>query len=149
MSRDLRRAIEEVFERVAHEVSEEVSKAFESLISPIKLSAYITPSGYRRPVSELYLEDDEVVAVIELPGASKDSIDLRIREDELEVGAKFSDDLVKEASRYTIFKQRGYRCSLSLPKPVEVEKAKARYRDGVLVVRMPIQRPRGVAVKVE
>jgi len=38
---------------------------------------------------------------------------------------------------------------ISLPKDVDAEKAKATFRDGVLVVRIPVQKPRGVSVKVE
>ena len=141
--------IERLVDRITREVSEEVSKLVESAASPIRLATYITPSGYRRPVSETYVDGDEVVVVIELPAASKESIDLRVREREVEVEARFSEELKKTAAKYSLFKSKGYRTVISLPKDVDAEKAKATFRDGVLVVRIPIQKPKGVAVKVE
>ena len=98
--------IERLVDRITREVSEEVSKLVESAASPIRLATYITPSGYRRPVSETYVDGDEVVVVIELPAASKESIDLRVREGEVEVEAGFSEELKKAASKYSLFKLR-------------------------------------------
>jgi len=147
--RDWDRSIERLVDRITREVSEEISKLVESAASPIRLATYITPSGYRRPVSETYVDGDEVVVVIELPAASKESIDLRVREREVEVDASFSEELKKTAPKYSLFKSRGYRAVVPLPKDVDAERAKATFRDGVLVVKIPVQRPRGVAVKVE
>jgi len=141
--------IERLVDRITREISEEVSKLVESATSPIRLAIYITPSGYRRPISETYVDGDEVVVVIELPAASKESIDLRVREREVDVEAGFSEELKKTAPKYSLFKSRGYRTVISLPKDVDAEKAKATFRDGVLVVRIPVQKPKGVAVKVE
>ncbi|RLG03634.1 MAG: hypothetical protein DRN60_01065 [Thaumarchaeota archaeon] len=141
--------IERLVDRITREVSEEVSKLVESAASPIRLATYITPSGYRRPVSETYVDGDEVVVVVELPAASKESIDLRVREGEVEVEAGFSEELKKAAPKYSLFKSKGYRTVISLPKDVDAEKAKATFRDGILVVKIPVQKPKGVAVKVE
>ena len=141
--------LERLIDRVTREVSEEVSKLVESVASPIRLATYITPGGYRRPISETYIDGDEVVVVIELPAVSKDSIDLRVREREVEMEAGFSEELKKVAPKYSIFKGKGYRTIISLPKDVDAEKAKATFKDGVLIVKIPIQKPRGVAVKVE
>ena len=147
--RDWDRSIERLVDRITREVSEEISKLVESAASPIRLATYITPSGYRRPVSETYVDGDEVVVVIELPAASKESIDLRVREREVEVDAGFSEELKETAPKYSLFKSRGYRAVVPLPKDVDAERAKATFRDGVLLVKIPVQKPRGVAVKVE
>ncbi|OYT67429.1 MAG: hypothetical protein B6U65_03390 [Candidatus Wolframiiraptor sp. EX4484-121] len=147
--RDWDRSIERLVDRITREVSEEISKLVESAASPIRLATYITPSGYRRPVSETYVDGDEVVVVMELPAASKESIDLRVREREVEVDAGFSEELKKTVPKYSLFKSRGYRAVVPLPKDVDAERAKAAFRDGVLVVRIPVQKPKGVAVKVE
>ena len=146
--RDVERLVDRII-RMAEQLSEEASKLAKSAESRMRLATYITPSGYMRPVSETYVDGDEVVVVIELPAASKESIDLRVREGEVEVEAGFSEELKKAAPKYSLFKSKGYRTVISLPKDVDAEKAKATFRDGVLVVRIPVQKPKGVAVKVE
>ena len=146
--RDVERLVDRII-RMAEQLSEEASKLAKSAESRMRLATYITPSGYMRPVSETYVDGDEVVVVIELPAASKESIDLRVREGEVEVEAGFSEELKKAAPKYSLFKSKGYRTVISLPKDVDAEKAKATFRDGVLVVRIPVQKPKGVSVKVE
>jgi len=146
--RDVERLVDRII-RMAEQLSEEASKLAKSAESRMRLATYITPSGYMRPVSETYVDGDEVVVVIELPAASKESIDLRVREGEVEVEAGFSEELKKAAPKYSLFKSKGYRTVISLPKDVDAEKAKATFRDGVLVVKIPVQKPKGVAVKVE
>ncbi len=137
-------------ERAVREFSEDLAALIESALSPIRHAPYIGPDGYRRPLAHAYVDGDSVVAVFELPGASKDGIRLTVREGEVEVEAKLSDEVIAQAPRHPWFKNvKGYRRTLTLPRRVEADEAKATYRDGVLVVKAPISSARGVSVKVE
>lgn len=150
MFREKGRDLEKAVERIVRDVSEGITSLIDSAVSPLRLAAYITPEGYRRPVADVYVDGNEVVAVFELPGASKDSISLMARESEVEVEAGFSEEVLKSAGKYPPFKDaKGYKRALPLPRKVEAGEAKAVYRDGVLVVRIPVQKPKGVSVKIE
>jgi len=150
MFREKRRDLERVVERIVRDVSDEIASLVESAVSPLKFATFISPEGYRRPVADTYVDGEEVVAVFELPGASKDSISLTVRESEIEVEALFSEEVLKSADKYPPLRNaKGYKRILQLPRRVEAGAAKAVYRDGVLVVRIPFEKPKGVAVKIE
>ncbi len=150
MFRERSRDLERVVERIVRDVSESIGSLIESAASPLRLSTYITPEGYRRPVGDAYLDGDEVVAVFEIPGAAKDSISITVREGEVEVEAGFSEEVLKNAGKYPGFRDvKGYKRVLQLPRKIEADSAKAVYRDGVLVVRASLAKPKGVKVKIE
>jgi len=144
--RMLRRRVE----KIVRDFVGDISSMMESTLRAVG-PAFQRPAqrDFITPISDVYVEGDRVIAVIQLPGASKDSIDLRVRDKELDLEAGFSEDLVKKAAGSSIFRSKGYRCTLTLPKDVDPSGAKAIYQDGVLVIELPIQRPKGVQVKVE
>lgn len=133
------------------ELSQEVSRMIDSAVratGPV-ISCIREVMDYLVPEHEVYLDGDEVVVIIQLPGASKDSIDVSVRERELSVMAGFSEELKEKASKARIFKAKGYRCFIELPREVDPSTAKAMYRDGVLILRFPVQRLKGVEIKIE
>lgn len=91
----------------------------------------------RVPTGVDVLEDgDEVVVVVELPGFSKDGVDLRFRDGELEIEAERRRDV---GDYRVVREERPLQVSKSVPVPVEVEGggASAEYRNGLLRVRLP------------
>jgi HSP20 family protein len=83
--------------------------------------------------------EDEVVVSCELPGVDKDTLDISVTGDTLTIKAerkpKDEDDKCayhRRERRYGSFAR-----SVSLPVPVDAEKAKAEYEDGVLTLRIP------------
>lgn len=138
------------FEKRFRELVDDLTALYRSALALPKRVGFPVSGEYLHPPADAYLEGDEVVAVFEIPGAAKETINLVVKEGELELEAQLSQDLLKEISGYPGFRGiKGYRRSLRLPRPVEAEKAKAVYRDGVLVVRVPVEAARGVKVKVE
>jgi len=146
LERAIRRTVERMMKELAGDISSIIESALESVRPVIRKAA---EGEYLIPEYDVYVEGDEVVAVIQLPGASKSSVDLRIADCSLTLEAKFSDALVSSASKSSLFKARGYRCVIELPKEVEPSQGKAIYLDGILVVRLPVRRPRGVKVEIE
>lgn len=139
---------DQIVNKIVRDLSREVPRIVETTISPIKTAVEIV-AGYRRPYSEVYLTDDEVTLVVEMPGASKETIEINVNEDSVNIHAKFSEELLNQAPRYSVFKSKGYKVSVTLPVKIEEKDAKAIYKDGVLVIKAPVKKPKGVSIKVE
>ncbi|MEN2974284.1 MAG: Hsp20/alpha crystallin family protein [Candidatus Caldarchaeales archaeon] len=135
--------------RVIDKMARDLTRIIESTISYAKSPLELIYGEFRRPYSETYTTEDEIVVVVEMPGASKEMIDLKIGEDYVEVEGRFAEELTKQAPRYTIFKAKGYKTRIMLPRKVRGEDAKAVYRDGLLIAKIPIEKPKGITVKIE
>ena len=147
---ELERAIRRRVEQMIREIAGDISSIVESALKTVKpVIRQVVEQGYLLPEYDIYVEGEEVIVVIQLPGASKSLMDLRIADRALTLEAKFSDELKNTAPRSRLFKAKGYRCVIELPKEVDPSKGTAAYRDGVLVIRLPVQRPRGVKVEIE
>ena len=99
-----------------------------------------------QPLYDVRETDEEIVVTIDLPGARKEDIDLRVSEDHLSLYAPISYG-VRVSRTYT----RGatcYRLNLELPEPINVDSASSTYRNGVLEVRMRKKRS-GYRIPIE
>ncbi len=105
---------------------------------------------YRKPVTDLFETDKEVVATFELPGVTKQDIHLNVHEDNIEVKVEKKSEEKKEGS-YKSSSFNFYR-SMSLPANVNSNDIKATYNNGVLEVRMPKVKEvkiKGKQIKIE
>ena len=91
------------------------------------------------PVFDMHETKDEVVLNFELPGVSDKDVSLSITGDlltlkgERTANREFTDENAYRAERvYGKFER-----SVELPMPVQADKVKATYRDGVLEVKLP------------
>ncbi len=114
------------------EIEQEMEREIEHLLMELK---YDELAGQcLQPLYDVRETDDEIVVTIDLPGARKEDIDLRLSEDHLSLYAPISYG-VRVSRSYT----RGatcYRLYIDLPEPVNVDSASSTYRNGVLEVRM-------------
>ncbi|MGH7845466.1 MAG: Hsp20/alpha crystallin family protein [Candidatus Binatia bacterium] len=88
---------------------------------------------------DVYEEKDEIVAKAELPGMDKDEIEVDIREGLLTIkGEKKKEEETKDEHYYCAERSYGsFVRSLELPREVQVDKAKANFKNGVLEIRLP------------
>ena len=88
---------------------------------------------------DVYETKDELVLSAELPGLNEKDIHLSITGDMLTLrGERQWSQEVKQDSVYRIERWFGkFERTLPLPIPVQADKVKATYRDGVLTVRLP------------
>ncbi len=106
------------------------------------------------PSVDLYEEKDEIVAKAELPGMGKDDIEVKIDDHQLTIkGEKKKEEEIKEENYYRAERSYGsFVRILDLPGQVQVEKARASFKNGVLEIRLPKTeeaKKKEIKVKVE
>lgn len=90
--------------------------------------------------SDMKLVDDSLVLTIDLPGHSKETIDLRIKDNNLVVSSERKSQSNESKDKY--FRKEisygSFSRIIALPRKVINDKVTASYKDGVLTVRAPI-----------
>jgi HSP20 family protein len=91
------------------------------------------------PAVDVYEQDKELVAKVELPGLEKDDIDVTLTDQTLTIKAeKKKAEEIKDENYHRLERVHGLlRRSIDLPAGVDVEQVKASFRNGVLEIRMP------------
>jgi len=91
------------------------------------------------PALDLYQNNDNVVAVIELPGTRKEEIEISLHDGTLTISGErkressSNGDNAERTERYI----GAFRRSIALPTRVDANKVGATYRDGILTVTLP------------
>jgi HSP20 family protein len=105
------------------------------------------------PALDLYQNNDNVVAVVELPGMRKEDIEISLQNGTLTIsGERKSETTDGEKAERTERVTGKFRRSVTLPTRVDVEKINASYKDGVLTVTLPKAeeaKPRQIQVNVD
>lgn len=138
------------FDQLAN-VRDEMNRLFESTLGDGIQSPDLF--GGWTPAVDLYEDKDQLIVRAELPGMSKESIDISLHEGVLSLaGERKSEELPEGSEAY-----RSERCfgrfqrTFELPKPVEAERVGASYRDGILTVTLPkteAAKPRQIEVNL-
>ncbi len=92
-----------------------------------------------QPSMDIYETPEAIVANIDLPGISKEDIKINIVNNEVTISGEISREKREDNGTYFL-QERGsgkfYR-SFSLNTPVDTEKIKASFKDGVLELKLP------------
>ncbi|MDQ6765895.1 MAG: Hsp20/alpha crystallin family protein [Verrucomicrobiota bacterium] len=90
------------------------------------------------PALDLYQTNDDVVAVVELPGMRKEDIELSLHDGMLTISGERKSEGAEDnnAERTERFVGK-FRRSISLPTRVDANKVSASYKDGILTVTLP------------
>jgi HSP20 family protein len=90
------------------------------------------------PALDLYQNNDNIVAVVELPGMRKEDIEISLQDGTLIIGGERKEETSQEndATRTERFTGK-FRRSITLPTRVDVNKVSATYKDGILTVTLP------------
>jgi len=98
---------------------------------------------FRKPVAEVRETDKEVQVSIELPGAKKDNIKIKIEGLNLIIEANTKNE--KESKRKgfmsAVKSYSGYRHIIRLPALVDKSRSKANYETGILTIVLPKKEP--------
>ncbi|MCU0859672.1 MAG: Hsp20/alpha crystallin family protein [Thermoplasmata archaeon] len=113
-------------------------------------SAFMVPRSFtseatRQPLIDLTDAGKEYVVKAEMPGISKDGLDISVTEDGIEIsGETTSEERHEDAEKGYIRRERHYsrfHRVLPLPDKVVADKAEAELKDGVLTVKLPKAAP--------
>ena len=118
----------------AARMSSQASQAAKKILGDVTGEISETKGLDRAPL-DLIDADVELIALVALPGASKDMIDLRVTEDSLYVDAKASPRegryLRQELNSISLKRE------IKLPAEVKPEQVRAMFKDGILEVHLP------------
>jgi HSP20 family protein len=90
------------------------------------------------PALDLYQNNDNVVAVVELPGMRREEIEISLHDGTLTISGKrrresSNGEKAERTERYV----GKFRRSITLPVRVDANKVSASYQDGILTVTLP------------
>jgi HSP20 family protein len=91
------------------------------------------------PSVDVFEEGDDVVVKAELPGMSKENIDVKITDDIVTIsGEKKKEEKIEKKDYHRMERSYGsFTRSFRLPSEVQTDKATAKFKEGVLEVRIP------------
>ena len=105
------------------------------------------------PALDLYQNNDNVVAIVELPGMRREDIEISLHDGTLTIsGERKSESSNGEKAERTERYIGKFRRSITLPARVDANKVSASYRDGILTVTLPKAedaKPKQIQVNVD
>lgn len=106
------------------------------------------------PPVNVYLGEDDVIVMAEVPGVEPDKTDISINRDILTISGAREPEILKEGQSYHRQERTSgkFTRTLQLPFLVDSGKVSARYEKGVLVVQLPRaaeDKPHRITVKAE
>ncbi len=126
---------------------EEMERRFEdffrrpfSLIGPPWwLPRRFPEAGIAGPRVDIFEEGDNVVVKAELPGMRKEEIEVNLTDNSITIsGEKKKEEKVERKDYYRLERSYGsFSRSFALPSEVDIARARAQMREGVLEVRIP------------
>ena len=134
----------------------EFERAFERFFRGRWLGApkweFPRPFGEKSPDVNLIDRENEIVIEAELPGVSKEDLDVSVSEKTVTIKASTRREEEKEEGDYhrREISTGLYSRTLSLPAAVEGENAKAEFKDGVLRLTLPkSEQSRRISIQVD
>jgi HSP20 family protein len=97
------------------------------------------PITVEAPTLDIYEEKDDLIVKAEVPGLSKDEIDISLDGNTLTIkGEKKKEEEVKEDDYYRCERTFGaFFRSIELPSEVKADKVTASFKNGVIEIRLP------------
>ena len=91
------------------------------------------------PALDVYEQKDDLIVKAEIPGLTKDEIDISLEGNTLTIkGEKKKEEEVKEEDYYRCERTYGaFSRSVELPVAVQTHKVNAAFKNGVLEIRLP------------
>jgi HSP20 family protein len=121
------------------EIQGEMNRLFDSFFGRPTAVATGTGSRVWMPALDMYETKDDLVLNFELPGVREKDVSLQITGDLLTVkGERAFDQELKDDNYTHVERVYGkFERTVQLPMPVQADRVKATYRDGVLEVKLP------------
>ena len=105
---------------------------------------------YIRPAVNILEDEEGLVLTADIPGASKESLDVNVEKGILTISAPAQHTL-PGTSAYREFELANYYRQFTIPESLDHEKAHADYVNGILTLRIPkaeVAKPKRIAVRI-
>ncbi len=105
---------------------------------------------YIRPAVNIIEDEEGLVLTADIPGASKESLDVNVEKGILTISASVQ-HTVPGTSAYREFELASYYRQFAIPESLDHEKARAEYVNGILTLRVPkaeAAKPKRIAIQV-
>jgi HSP20 family protein len=142
-------------EREIDRFRREIERMFDEFFSEERFPAlFRTERVITFPALDVYDEGDKIVVKAELPGLTKDDVEIIVRDRELIIkGEKKKEEEIKEENYYYSERSFGkFSRTIRLPTDIKLDEVKAKFRNGVLEIELPKveeARPKEIKVEVE
>ena len=127
-----------------------LQRALDARLTSDWLRDTTTSRGPYPPIN-VFQQDDNFVAIIELPGANRDELQIQAKENTIRISGKKTVDYAQNVSVHRRERVSGdFDRTLTLPIAIDPDSVKAEYRDGVLALFIPraeSEKPRTIAIK--
>jgi HSP20 family protein len=134
-------------------IQDRMNKLFEQTLSRSRGEEAITPSTWT-PAVDVYETSETIVMKADLPGLSREHIEIQIRDNTLTL--KGERRFAKEAEEENYLRiERAYgsfQRSFTLPATIRQEKIRAVFRDGVLELTLPKaeeSKPKPIVIEIQ
>jgi len=121
--------------------------------APLSRASESEPESGMRPPVDVFEDADGLTLLADLPGVSKERLDIRVERDTLIVEGDVQIPLPDQMQAvYADIRSTHYQRRFALSDELETEKIEASLKDGVLTVRIPKRaetKPRRVEVRTE
>jgi HSP20 family molecular chaperone IbpA len=94
------------------------------------------PGKTTAPDVDIFVNDDEILLVADLPGVAKENLEINLENNVLTIEGAYSGNFAGTSQRRE-FDSTDYRRVFTLPKGIDVEKTSAEFKQGVLVLHLP------------
>jgi len=136
---------EETFDRIRR-FENEIFRVFDDFWRSFDISfpeIRLPPQPFRSIAVDVAETKDEVIVRADLPGFSKDEIKVKATEEAVHIEAMKKEETKEEGESYFRQERRlgAVKRVIPLPVPVIPEKAKAKFENGVLEIRLPKAEP--------
>ena len=120
-------------------LQERMNRLFEQTLDHSRGEREGMVAGTWAPAVDIYETPDSIVLQAELPGLSKDDIDIQVRDNVLTLkGERRSEKEVKEGNYLRVERAYGgFQRAFTLQAAVQADKIRAVFKDGVLDVSIP------------
>lgn len=107
------------------------------MVKPAQQAAEVfKPGKSSTPDVDIFVNDDEILLVADLPGVAKDDLSINLENNILTIEGTFTGKFAGTCQRQE-FDSTDYRRVFTLPKGIDAEKTTAEFQQGVLYLHLP------------
>ena len=129
-------------------IFDQFKRSFDELLGPIVPFATQWPGWdenvMRQPMVDIVDQDDSFLITAELPGFTKDQVDVQVNKDMVEIRAQ-AQQVQNDERKNFLRRERSFRTfqrTIALPEPVNPTNVDAKLNNGILEIRIPKKEPK-------